>query len=81
MFFIGENALDRAVSMAWRAAGIGRFRFHDLRHTAATRFMDASDDVFAMMAAFGWKDAASAKPYQHMTKIRQERMFGIRYDI
>lgn len=81
IFGMSVNTLNRHVTAAWKKAGLGQIRFHDLRHTAATRFMESSDDIYAMMDAFGWANTSSALPYQKMTKTRKERMLGIHYDI
>jgi len=40
--------LLRAFYPAMRKAGITRFRFHDLRHTFATRLIQAGDDVYTV---------------------------------
>lgn len=81
VFYLSRRRLNQDIAKACKALGLGRIRFHDLRHTAATRFMEQSDDVFALMDAFGWKGPSSAKPYQHMTRTRRERIFGIKYSI
>ena len=41
-------------------AGIKDFRFHDLRHTAATRMADGGADAFALASIFGWTDIRMA---------------------
>jgi integrase len=45
-----RNALNllRAFYPAMRKAGIIRFRFHDLRHTIATRLIQAGVDVYTV---------------------------------
>jgi integrase len=39
---------------AVRDAKFNDLRFHDLRHTAATRMGDAGADAFTLAAIFGW---------------------------
>jgi integrase len=47
------------------AAKIKDFRFHDLRHTAATRMADAGADAFTLCSIFGWSDIRMALRYTH----------------
>jgi integrase len=60
---------DRAKS----DAGIKNFRFHDLRHTAATRMADGGADAFALAAIFGWSDVRMALHYTHSTDEAKRR--------
>ncbi len=62
--------LSHRVEEAARKAGLGRVRFHDLRHTWATRYMQATGDLFGLMALGGWSSMGSVRVYQHMTKAR-----------
>ena len=66
---IGEQ-ISHAVEKAGQSAGLGRVRCHDLRHTWATRFMQATGDLFALMQIGGWRDMGSVKEYQHLTRTR-----------
>lgn len=50
---------------AVREAKITDLRFHDLRHTAATRMGDAGADAFTLAAIFGWSDIRMAMRYTH----------------
>ena len=52
---------------AKRAAEPKDFRFHDLRHTAATRMADGGADAFALAEIFGWSDVRMALRYTHAT--------------
>ena len=48
-------------------AGIADFRFHDLRHTAATRMADNGADVFTIAAILGHSDIRMTSRYTHAT--------------
>jgi len=50
---------------AVKDAKITDLRFHDLRHTAATRMGDAGADAFTLAAIFGWSDIRMAMRYTH----------------
>jgi integrase len=55
---------------ARRLTKLGRVRWHDFRHTFATRYMEATGDIFGLMAYGGWKSTTSMKVYQHITRGR-----------
>jgi site-specific recombinase XerD len=40
-------------------------RFHDLRHTAATRMTARGADAFTLCSIFGWSDIRRALRYTH----------------
>jgi integrase len=52
---------------ACRDAGIDDFRFHDLRHTAATRLGDAGVDARRIMAILGHRCIQTSARYTHAT--------------
>ena len=79
VFGIAYYLLTVEIKRACVLSGLGKIRFHDFRHTAATRFFEKCDDVFAAMDSFGWASPGSAVPYQHMTKKRQDKILGIEY--
>jgi integrase len=47
------------------AAKIRDFRFHDLRHTAATRMADAGANVIVIAEILGHGDIRTTKRYSH----------------
>lgn len=65
--------VKRTFDRAKRAAGINDFRFHDLRHTAATRMADAGADAFTLASIFGWSDIRMSLRYTHATDEAKRR--------
>ena len=53
-------------SRALKAAGIEDFRFHDLRHTAATRTLRASGNMKAVQKMLGHSDITTTARYAHV---------------
>ena len=51
---------------ATRAAGVEGFRFHDLRHTAATLAVAAGASTRELMVRMGHSSSAAALRYQHV---------------
>lgn len=56
-----RRAFDRAV----KAAGLAPFRFHDLRHTFASRLAMQGVNDRTLMALGGWKSPAMLNRYAH----------------
>ncbi len=52
---------------ALEAAGIEDFRFHDLRHTFASRLAMAGVDLYTVQRAGGWKTAVMVQRYAHLS--------------
>lgn len=70
-----ERLVDIKVSFeaALTAAKLSVFRFHDLRHTAATRPGSAGVDAFTLCSIFGWSDVRVAQRDPHaLSKARHE---------
>lgn len=65
------------IKVAWAAAltdaKIEDFRFHDLRHTAATRLGDAGADAFTIAAILGHSTIQMSARYTHATDGRKRR--------
>jgi integrase len=52
---------------ALEAAGIEDFRFHDLRHTFASRLVMAGENLYTVQRAGGWKTAIMVQRYAHLS--------------
>ena len=71
VFFNGAgNRMDardllRVFYPAMRKAGIAKFRFHDLRHTWATRLVQNGVDLYTVQKLGRWKTIAMVMRYAH----------------
>ena len=67
----------KCIKVAWayalREAEIQDFRFHDLRHSAATRLADAGADAFTIAAILGHSTIQMSARYTHATDERKRR--------
>lgn len=61
------QANGRTWRNAVKAAGLEDFRFHDLRHTWATRHIQAGTPLHALMELGGWSDPAMVRKYAHFS--------------
>lgn len=59
--------IKRSFNRAMKEAKIKNLRFHDLRHTAATRMADAGADAFTLMKILGHSDIRMTARYTHAT--------------
>lgn len=59
--------IKRSFCRAVEKAGIADFRFHDLRHTAATRMADSGTDAFTLASILGHSDIRMTARYTHAT--------------
>ncbi len=62
---IDECNVGRAFRIALRRAGIQDFRFHDLRHTFATRIVQAGKDLYKVQVLLGHKTPIMTQRYAH----------------
>jgi integrase len=60
----GHN-LSRAYRLAKERAGLNDVRFHDLRHTAGSRMVQAGVDLYSVSLILGHKTLAVTKRYAH----------------
>jgi len=62
---ISNRNLFRAFKSAKEDAGIENFRFHDLRHTFATRLVQNGVDIYAVQKLGRWKTMSMVARYGH----------------
>lgn len=63
--YIGSSVLIRAFHRAIKKAGIPKLRFHDLRHTFATRLVQNGVDLFTVQKLGRWKNTSMVMRYAH----------------
>ena len=62
--YTGTN-VDRALKIALAKAGISDFRFHDFRHTCATRLVQAGEDLYKVQKYLGHLSGETTRRYAH----------------
>jgi integrase len=70
----GVGDVKTAWRTALREAGITGLRFHDLRHTAATRLAEAGADAFTIAAILGHASIQTSARYTHASDERKRRL-------
>ncbi|NBI43672.1 tyrosine-type recombinase/integrase [[Haemophilus] felis] len=60
-------ANTRAFRAALKRAGIENFRFHDLRHTWATRHVMSDTPLYVLQELGGWSKADTVRKYAHLS--------------
>lgn len=75
----GERLVD--VKTAWaqvlRAAKIDKFRFHDLRHTFASKLVQGGADLNTVRDLLGHRDFAMTLRYSHLTPDNRRAAVGL----
>jgi len=66
-----RNYMHRAFTPALRRAGIDGFRWHDLRHTFASRLVMAGVDLRTVQELMGHKTIAMTLRYSHLSPAHQ----------
>jgi integrase len=61
------EAVSVAFARACRKVGVADFRFHDLRHTAASWMRMQGADIHTVAQLLGHKDLRMAARYQHLS--------------
>ncbi len=62
---IGARNLLRGFYSALKKSGIAPLRFHDLRHTVATRLVQAGVDLYTVQKLGRWKNISMVMRYAH----------------
>lgn len=75
-----EDSLKQAFSGALRRAGIKGFRFHDLRHTAATRMIEHGASIVAVSRILGHADLKTTMRYAHPEDSLKEAVESLTRD-
>ena len=65
---VNIEILDTYVTTALRRAGIENFRWHDLRHSAASFLAKNGASLIEIGAVLGHKSANTTKRYSHLTE-------------
>lgn len=63
------NQIKTSFRKAVKRAGLEDFRFHDLRHTAASRMAEAGASPFTLMQILGHSDIRMTSRYTHSTDV------------
>lgn len=68
VYIFGSKPISGKVwKRALRLAGLDTsFRFHGLRHTAATNLLLDNNDLYTVQKLLGWKSQAMLKRYEHL---------------
>ena len=70
--FISTRALQKMFTRVLQAAGIGHYRFHDLRHTYGSYLLRASDnDLVFVRDQMGHSDLTTTAVYLHALKAEE----------
>jgi len=70
---IGSNFVKRVFRPALNKAGIEGFRWHDLRHTFASRLVMRGTDLRSVMELMGHKDIKHTMRYSHLSNSHLDR--------
>ena len=72
-----HDSLNRAYSLALEKAGIKGLRFHDLRHTAATRMIELGASVVAVKEILGHSSLDMTMRYAHPNESLKTALEGL----
>ena len=67
-----HDSLKQSYVRACKCAGINGLRFHDLRHTAATRMVEGGANIVAVSRILGHADLKTTMRYAHLEDSLKE---------
>jgi len=76
VFNVTQNGLIRAMSAACKAAGVEDFVFHDLRHEATTRMVEAGLSLLEVQSITGHSTGEMVKRYTHLDTLKLAKKLG-----
>lgn len=76
VFDVTQDGLIRAMSSACKTAGIEDFVFHDLRHEATSRMVEAGLSLLEVQSITGHSNAEMVKRYTHLDTLKLAQKLG-----
>jgi integrase len=76
VFKVSQDGLIRAFSAACDRAGIADFTFHDLRHEATTRMVEAGLSLLEVQSITGHSTGEMVKRYTHLDTLKLAKKLG-----
>ncbi len=73
VFNVTQDGLIRAMASACKAAGIEDFVFHDLRHEATSRMVEAGLSLLEVQSITGHSNAEMVRRYTHLDTLKLAR--------
>ena len=70
------TSIRRSFGNAVEASGIQDFRFHDLRHTWASRMIEAGCDLRTLQELGGWKQLSMVERYTHVNSASARKFIN-----
>lgn len=67
---VHKSTVSHYAKKAMQAVNLDQFRFHDLRHSAASEMINAGVDLYTVGAVLNHKSAVSTKRYAHLSTDR-----------
>lgn len=76
VFKVNQDGLIRAMASACKDAGIKDFVFHDLRHEATSRMVEAGLSLLEVQSITGHSNAEMVRRYTHVDTLHLARKLG-----
>ena len=75
--YLRQDSLNRAFTLALQKADIKGLRFHDLRHTAATRMIESGFSIVAVKEILGHASLDMTMRYAHPNESIKSTLEGL----